>query len=78
MPTKAVLRHIHVETPRTNHPRKCAAHRNGTKAHKLLSGDRHLVITEDDKTYRYCLEAAKDILDKAQSDLDALRLQLGL
>ncbi|PJK21234.1 hypothetical protein [Mycolicibacterium goodii] len=78
MPTKAVLRHIHVETPRTNHPRKCAAHRNGANAHKLLSGDRHLVIIEADKTYRYCPEAAKEILDKAQSDLDAFRLQLGL
>jgi len=78
MPTKAVLRHIHVETPRTNHPRKCAAHRSGKKAHSLLSGDCHLVITEDDKTYRYCADAAKDILDKAQADLDALRQQLGL
>lgn len=78
MSTKAVLRHVHVETPRTNHPRNCAAHRRGTKAHKILSGDRHLVITEGDKTLRYCPEAAMDILDKAQSDLDILRQQLGL
>lgn len=78
MPIKAILRHVHVETPRTNHPRTCAAHRSGKKAHKILSGDRHLVITEQDKTYRYCPEAAKDLLDKAQADLAMLRQQLGL
>lgn len=78
MPTKAVLRHMHVEHPRTNHPRKCAAHQRGAKAHTLLSGDCHLVIAESDKTYRYCRESAKAILDKAQADLDILREQLGI
>ena len=78
MPTKAILRHIHVETPRTNHDRPCAAHRNGKKAHLILAGDTHLVVVEDDKTIRYCPAAAADILDLAQSDLNALRRQLGI
>jgi hypothetical protein len=78
MPTKAILRHIHVETPRTNHERPCAAHRRGKKAHKILAGDTHLVIVEDDKKIRYCPDAAADILDLAQGDLNALRRQLGI
>ncbi|ELB94341.1 hypothetical protein Rwratislav_04408 [Rhodococcus wratislaviensis IFP 2016] len=76
MPTKAVLRHIHVETPRTNHARKCAAHQRGKNAHNILAGEMHLVIVEGDKTIRYCREAAADILDRAQADLNALRQQL--
>ena len=78
MPTKAVLRHLHVDTPRTNHPRRCAAHKTGKKAHTILSGDCHLVVVEDDKTYRYCRDAAAEILDRAQADLDDLRQQLGI
>ncbi|UBV15337.1 hypothetical protein [Mycolicibacterium fortuitum] len=78
MPTKAVLRHVHVETPRTNHERKCAAHRTGRKAHPILSGDTHLVIVEGEKTFRYCREAAAAILALAQADLSALQQQLGL
>jgi hypothetical protein len=78
MPTKAILRHIHVETPRTNHERPCAAHRRGKKAHQILAGDTHLVIVEDDKKFRYCPDAAAEILDLAQGDLNALRRQLGI
>jgi hypothetical protein len=78
MPTKTILRHIHVETPRTNHQRHCAAHRRGKKAHDLLAGDTHLVIVENDKQIRYCPAAAAEILDLGQRDLDALREQLGL
>lgn len=29
--TKAILRHVRVETPRTNHERPCAAHRKGRR-----------------------------------------------
>lgn len=78
MPTKAILRHIKVETPRTNHARKCAAHVRGKKAHKILAGDTHLVIVEDDKSMRYCREAAAQILDLAESDLQRLRQDLGI
>lgn len=78
MPTKAILRHIRVETPRTNHERLCAAHRKGKKAHFLLAGDTHLVIVENDKPIRYCPPAAAQILDLAQQDLDSLRQHLGL
>jgi hypothetical protein len=78
MPTKAILRHIYVETPRTNHPRNCKTHMKGKKAHKILAGHTHLVIVEDDKALRYCREAAADILDLAQSDLNDLRQQLGI
>lgn len=76
MPTKAVLRHVHVETPRTNHERKCAAHKSGKNAHPILSGDTHLVVVEGDKTFRYCREAAEAVLDQAQADLQTLRQQL--
>ncbi|MBJ8344491.1 hypothetical protein [Antrihabitans sp. YC2-6] len=76
MPTKAVLRHISIETPRTNHQRKCSAHQRGKKAHHILKGDTHLVIVEGADKIRYCREAATEILDQAQRDLDALRLQL--
>jgi len=76
MPTKAILRHVRVETPRTNHHRPCAAHRKGKKAHFILAGDTHLVITEDDKQMRYCPSAAQEILDLAQRDLDQLRRQI--
>lgn len=76
MPTKAVLRHVHVETPRTNHERKCAAHKTGKNAHLILGGNTHLVVVEGDKTFRYCREAATAILDQAQADLDTLRQQL--
>lgn len=78
MPTKAILRHIRVETPRTNHPRKCASHSSGKKAHHIVAGDTHLIIVENDKSIRYCVEAAADILDRAQTDLNALRQQLGI
>jgi phage terminase small subunit len=78
MPTKAILRHISVETPRTNHPRHCASHRRGKKAHSIGAGDTHLVIVEDDKKIRYCRSAAAEILDRAQRDLNALRSELGL
>ena len=78
MPTKAILRHISVETPRTNHQRHCAAHRRGKKAHSIGAGDIHLVIVEDDKQIRYCPSPAAEILDQAQRDLDALRSELGL
>ena len=78
MPTKVVLRHISVETPHTNHARKCAAHQKGKKAHLILGGDTHLVIVEDGKTIRYCPEAAADVLDRAQADLATLRQQLGI
>ncbi|RGP43817.1 hypothetical protein AWH04_28225 [Rhodococcus erythropolis] len=77
MPIKSVLRHIRVETPRTNHQRKCAAHQRGKQAHYILAGDTHLVITEDNKDIRYCLDAAAEILDRAQKDLEILRNQLG-
>ncbi|MBN0974414.1 hypothetical protein P9A14_13075 [Gordonia hongkongensis] len=76
--TKAILRHVRVETPRTNHERPCAAHRKGKKAHFILAGDTHLVITENDKAIRYCPPAAAEILDVAQQDLATLRQQLGL
>jgi len=76
MPTKSILRHVHVETPRTNHRRKCAAHKSGTKAHHIVAGDTHLVVVEDDKTFRYCRDAAIDILDRAQDDLNTLRQKL--
>lgn len=66
MPTKSILRHVHVETPRTNHPRKCAAHRSGKSAHLILSGDTHLVVVEGDTTFRYCRETAAEVLDRAQ------------
>lgn len=75
--TKAILRHVRVETPRTNHERPCAAHKNGKKAHFILAGDTHLVIVENDKAIRYCPPAAAEILDVAQGDLDRLRQQLG-
>lgn len=78
MPIKAILRHIRVETPRTNHERPCAAHRTGKKAHHILAGDTHLVIVENDKALRYCPAAASDILDLAQNDLNVLRRQLGI
>jgi hypothetical protein len=78
MATKAILRHTRAETPRTNHPRKCAAHVRGKKAHKILAGDTHLVIVEEDKSMRYCPEAAGDILDLAQRDLQRLRQELGI
>lgn len=78
MPTKAILRHIRVETPRTNHQRPCAAHRKGKNAHPLLAGDTHLVIVENDTSFRYCPSAAAEILDLAQRDLDRLRQQLGI
>ncbi len=76
MSTKAVLRHVRVETPRTNHKRVCAAHKKGKKAHYLLAGDTHLVVVENDKPIRYCPAAATEILDRAQADLDALREEL--
>lgn len=76
--TKAILRHIRVETPRTNHERTCAAHKKGKKAHYLLAGDTHLVVVENDKSIRYCPAAAVEILDLAQADLDALRQRLGI
>lgn len=78
MPTKAILRHIRVETPRTNHVRPCARHTRGKNAHLILAGDTHLVIVENDKTFRYCPPAAAEILDLAQHDLDSLRQQLNL
>ncbi|MCH9732067.1 MAG: hypothetical protein K0U84_20730 [Actinomycetia bacterium] len=78
MPTKAVLRHVRVETPRTNHQRKCAAHKSGKNAHYILAGDIHLVIVEDDKEIRYCPAAATEILDRIQADLDHLRRQFGV
>ena len=78
MPTKSVLRHMHVETPRTNHRRACAAHRKGKNAHHLLAGDTHLVIVENDTSFRYCPAAAEAILNLAQDDLDRLRRQLGI
>ena len=77
IPTKAALRHIRVEKPRTNHQRPCAAHRKGKKAHRLLSGDTHLVIVENDKSFRYCPSSGA-ILELAQSDLDRLRQQMGI
>lgn len=76
MPVKSVLRHIRVETPRTNHQRKCAAHRTGKQAHYILAGDTHLVIVEDGKEIRYCPDAATEILDRARIDLELLRKQL--
>jgi hypothetical protein len=78
MPTKSVLRHVRVETPRTNHQRKCAAHKSGKKAHYLLAGDTHLVIVEDDKEIRYCPAAATEILNRVLADLENLRNQLGV
>lgn len=77
MPTKAILRHIRVETPRTNHERPCAAHKR-RQPHFLLAGDTHLVITENDKTFRYCPSAAAEILNCAEQDLAELRRKLGL
>lgn len=78
MPTKAILRHVRVETPRTNHERPCAAHRRGAKAHYLLAGDTHLVIVENDKVIRYCPSAAAEILDVAEQDLNELRRRLSI
>ena len=78
MPTKQVLRHLHVETPRTNHRRKCAAHKTGKYAHPIVAGEPHLVITEADKTFRYCRQSAAQILERAHSDLEALTRELGI
>jgi hypothetical protein len=47
-------------------------------AHHLLAGDTHLVIVENDTSYRYCPAAAAEILGLAHSDLDRLRHQLGI
>ncbi|MFV8165309.1 hypothetical protein ACNQVK_24990 [Mycobacterium sp. 134] len=78
MPTKAILRHVRVETPRTNHERLRAAHRRGSKAHLLLARDTHLVIVENDNATRYCLSATAGILNLAYEDLNGVRRQLGV
>jgi hypothetical protein len=78
MPTKAILHHIHVETPEDGIiPRTCKAHMKGNKAHKILAADTRLIIVDDDKALRYCPQAAADILDLAQRDLNVLRRQPG-
>ncbi|KDP08966.1 hypothetical protein MAV101_02540 [Mycobacterium avium subsp. hominissuis 101] len=46
--------------------------------HLILSGDTHLVVVEGDTTFRYCRETAAEVLDRAQSQLDDLRQQLGI
>ncbi|KLI04062.1 hypothetical protein A5731_28010 [Mycolicibacterium conceptionense] len=78
MSPKAILRHVRVETPRTNHERHCAAHLRGKNAHFILAGDTHLVVVENDKQFRYCLPAAAEVLDLAAHQLSELRRQLGL
>ena len=48
--------------------RQCSRNRG----HKIIKGDKCLVIKENMKKRNYCLECACLILEKAKKDLDAL------
>lgn len=75
--TTAILGHVAVETAKRK--RNCSRHRRGAAAHDIVTSDVCLVIKDDDGVKRnYCIESAKDILDRAESDLASLRRRLGL
>lgn len=74
---KSVLGHVSTETAQRQ--RICYRHRAGKSAHKIIKGQTCLVVHGADGSDRnYCLDAAEEILDKAQDDLVALRSALGL
>jgi hypothetical protein len=74
---KSVLGHVSVETAQRK--RICYRHRHGKAAHDIVKDEDCLVVREGDGASRnYCLDAADDILTKAQADLEHLKTALGL
>lgn len=74
---KSILGHVSVKT--AGRKRTCYRHRSGRAAHDIVKGEACLVIHGPDGSDRgYCSDSAAEILNKAQSDLAALKADLGL
>lgn len=74
---KAVLGNVKVETAKRK--RGCSRHKTGRHQHDIVKYETCLVVTDaDGGKHNYCQESAKDILDRAEADLEALRAGMGL
>lgn len=74
---KAVLGNVKVETAKRK--RGCSRHKAGKHKHDILKDETCLVVTDaDGSKHNYCQESAKDILDRAQTDLETLRSDMQL
>lgn len=72
---RAVLGHVSVETARGK--RICSRHRTGKEKHDIQKGELCLVVRGVPRDLNYCIDSARDILQKAESDLIGLRDSLG-
>lgn len=74
---KAVLGNVRVETAKRK--RGCSRHKTGKHQHDIVKGETCLVVSDaDGSNHNYCLGSAKDILARAEADLQALRKGMGL
>lgn len=68
---RAILGHVSVETARGK--RICSRHRAGKERHDIQKGQLCLVVRGVPSDLNYCVDSARDVLEKAESDLISLR-----
>lgn len=74
---RAILGHVSVETAKRK--RDCWRHRRGLQAHNIVMGEKCLVVKDGDgNSANYCMASAAEILDRAETELAALRKGMGL
>ncbi len=74
---KALLGHVSVESALRK--RSCSRHKSGNAAHPIVKDKVCLVVKDaNGSKQNYCLEAAADMLERAEKDLAGLRAALGI
>lgn len=68
---RAILGHVSVETARGK--RICSRHRTGKERHDIQKGELCLVVRGVPSDLNYCVDSARDVLERAESDLISLR-----